>query len=133
MAGTEKSETDNKGQLSPEERAALEKRASNLGQRLDEIKARRAPPTSGRPASGRSMADAFKIVADLVVGIGFGAAAGWYLDRYFGTAPWLMIVLLVLGFAAGLSNVIRTARKMQAEAEPLQRAAKSIEDSDDER
>jgi ATP synthase protein I len=37
-----------------------------------------------------------------------------------------------LGFAAGLSNVIRTARRMQAEAEPLQRGAASVPDDEDD-
>jgi F0F1-type ATP synthase assembly protein I len=43
-----------------------------------------------------------------------------------------MIVFLMLGFAAGLMNVVRTARRMQAEAEPLQRAAKPVTDDEDD-
>jgi F0F1-type ATP synthase assembly protein I len=41
-------------------------------------------------------------------------------------------VFVMLGFGAGLSNIIRTARRMQAEAEPLQRAAKPAPADDDE-
>jgi F0F1-type ATP synthase assembly protein I len=44
----------------------------------------------------------------------------------------LLVVCLLLGFAAGMSNVLRTARRMQAEAEPLQRAAKPVEDDEDD-
>ena len=36
-----------------------------------------------------------------------GGLLGWFLDRWLGTAPWLMIVLLGLGFAAGTRNVIK--------------------------
>ena len=43
-----------------------------------------------------------------------------------------MIVLVILGFAAGLLNVVRAAQKAQAENEPLQRAAPSVTDDDDE-
>jgi ATP synthase protein I len=68
-----------------------------------------------------------------VAGVLFGGVVGWALDRYFGSAPWLMAVFLVLGFAAGMSNVIRTAKRMQAAAEPLQRSAPSVRDDEDDR
>lgn len=78
------------------------------------------------------MGQAFKIVAELVIGVGVGGFIGWALDRQLGTAPWLLIVFFLFGFAAGMLNVIRTARKMQAEAEPLQRAARPVKDDDDD-
>jgi len=34
-------------------------------------------------------------------------AAGYWLDRKFGTAPWLMLGCSAAGFAAGLYSVIR--------------------------
>jgi len=43
-----------------------------------------------------------------------------------------MIVLFILGFAAGLLNVVRSAQQAQAQNEPLQRAAPSVADDDDE-
>ena len=49
-----------------------------------------------------------------------------------GLLPWLLILFLMLGFGAGLSNVIRTARQMQARSEPLQRAAKPVKDDDED-
>jgi ATP synthase protein I len=68
----------------------------------------------------------------LVVGVVVGGGLGWALDKQFGTAPWLMIVLFILGFAAGLLNVVRSAQQTQAQNEPLQRAAPSVADDDDE-
>ena len=41
------------------------------------------------------------------------------LDRLFGTAPILMVVFLILGAAAGILNVIRSAQRRQAQAGPL--------------
>jgi ATP synthase protein I len=38
-----------------------------------------------------------------------GAAVGWLIDRWVGTSPWGMIVFLLLGFAAGVLNVMRAA------------------------
>ena len=43
-------------------------------------------------------------VVAILIGWWFGA----FLDGWFGTAPWLMIVFLVLGLAAGALNVYRT-------------------------
>jgi len=38
-----------------------------------------------------------------------GAALGWVLDRWLGISPWGMIVFLLLGFTAGVLNVMRAA------------------------
>ena len=121
-----------RGELTPEEREALRRRASELGKRLDEVKARNAPPVQDGSARGKAFGEAFKIVAELMVGVVVGGGIGWVLDRQLGSAPWLLMLFLILGFAAGLSNVIRTARKMQAAAEPLQRAGKPVSDDDDD-
>jgi ATP synthase protein I len=34
---------------------------------------------------------------------------GWLLDRWLGISPWGLIVFLLLGFAAGVLNVMRAA------------------------
>jgi len=78
------------------------------------------------------MGQAMKIAIELVVGIAVGGFIGKILDDQFGTAPWLLIVFLMLGFAAGLMNIVRTARRLQAEAEPMQRSAKAVPDDDEE-
>jgi ATP synthase protein I len=121
------------GEISPEEREAIRQRSSEIGQKLDALKAQRAPAEKSADAGRQSAyGEAFKYAADLVVGVGLGGVLGWALDRQFGTAPWLMILLFILGFAAGLSNVIRAARKAQTENEALQRAAPSVTDDDDD-
>ena len=78
------------------------------------------------------MGQAMKIAIELVVGIAVGGFIGKVLDGQFGTAPWLLIVFLMLGFAAGLTNIVRTARRLQAEAEPLQRSAKAVPDEEED-
>lgn len=40
-----------------------------------------------------------------------GLGVGLYLDRVFGTAPWLMIVFLILGVTAGFRNIYTTMKK----------------------
>jgi ATP synthase protein I len=111
-----------RGEISPEDRAAFKRRASDIGKRLDEIKGRDEPP--GASANRESaLGQGFKIAAELVVGVVVGAFIGGVLDRQFGTGPWLLIVFLIFGFCGGMLNVIRTARRMQADVEPLQRSA----------
>lgn len=125
--------------LSPEERDAFKKRAAELGERLSKVKAearskepRQADGNDG--SRGAAYGQAMKIAVELVVGIAVGGFIGRVLDTQFGTTPWMLIVFLIFGFAAGLLNVVRAAKRLQAEAEPLQRKAKPAPDDpeDDE-
>ena len=38
-----------------------------------------------------------------------GFVIGYTIDQLFGTSPWGMIVFLLLGFAAGVLNILRSA------------------------
>lgn len=76
----------------------------------------------GRPEGGRDDRDrdgpsrpsgvglAFRIGVELVTTTLVGTAIGYGLDVWLGTAPWLMIVFLLLGGAAGVSNVYRVVK-----------------------
>lgn len=129
MAEGDDKESPPRGVISAEDRASILARASDLNRRLDEAKARHSPPPSPeKQVRSRSLGHGLRIAIDLVVGVAFGGFVGWWLDRYFGSAPWIMVLLIILGFAAGMTNVIRTARRMQAEAEASQLAAPSVKD-----
>ena len=56
---------------------------------------------------------AWRMVIDLVAGVGIGAAMGYGLDSLFGTMPVLLAVCTLLGFAAGVNLMLRTAREFQ--------------------
>jgi ATP synthase protein I len=45
----------------------------------------------------------------LVAGVVVGAGLGWGIDHFLSTSPWGLIVFLLLGFIAGVVNVIRSA------------------------
>jgi ATP synthase protein I len=45
----------------------------------------------------------------ICVGLGYGA--GWWLDRRFGTQPYLMLLMILLGIAAAFRGLIRAARQ----------------------
>jgi ATP synthase protein I len=55
------------------------------------------------------MARGFRLSTELVAGVLVGAALGWLIDRWLGISPWGLIVFLLLGFAAGVLNVMRAA------------------------
>ena len=44
-----------------------------------------------------------------------GYAIGWGLDRWLGSTPWLFLLFFVLGFAAGVLDVVRAYERMQKE------------------
>ncbi len=45
-----------------------------------------------------------------------GAGLGWLIDRWLGTQPWGLMIFLLLGFAAGVLNVMRSAGVIAANA-----------------
>jgi ATP synthase protein I len=60
-----------------------------------------------------SMGSAFKLSTDLVAHVLVGTIIGFILDSWFDTKPWLIIIFFFLGSAAGILNVIKTAKRMQ--------------------
>ena len=59
------------------------------------------------------MGSAFKLGTELVSAVLVGTIIGFILDTWFDTKPWLIIVFFFLGSAAGILNVIKTAKRMQ--------------------
>jgi len=104
--------------------------------KLDELDRRiRAAREAGQPKGGKTgekfaMANmAWRMTLELVVGGMVGAAMGWGLDWFFGTLPLFLIVFILLGFAAGIRTVMRSAgeveRKQATEAAEDEQAAQS--------
>lgn len=52
---------------------------------------------------------ALKLSSEFIAGVVVGAGIGWVIDRLAGTSPWGLIVFLLLGFGAGVLNVMRSA------------------------
>ncbi|ARP98603.1 AtpZ/AtpI family protein [Pseudorhodoplanes sinuspersici] len=91
--------------------AAFSARLKSLGAKLDQVE-RRKPEVRESPQSGSdpsAMARGFRLSAELVAGVLVGAVIGWLLDRLLGLSPWGMIVFVLLGFVAGVLNVMRAA------------------------
>ena len=98
--------------LPQSDEAALSARLRRLGERLGQHHPDR--PSDSEPgqrptADPSAIARGFRLSTELVAGVLVGAAIGWLLDRWLGLSPWGMIVFLLLGFAAGVLNVMRVA------------------------
>lgn len=55
-----------------------------------------------------------RLSVEFVAGVAVGVGLGYFLDRLIGTAPWLMVLFLLLGGAAGVANAYRAAKGMDA-------------------
>jgi ATP synthase protein I len=95
-----------------------------LGRKLDEaheqrrVREVRPPPTQAGIA--------FRFTTEMVLATVVGAAMGWGIDRLFGTRPFGIIIVTLLGAAAGIRGVIRAAAEINAQQ------AKAAAPNDDE-
>ena len=60
-----------------------------------------------------SFGTAFKLSTELVSAVVVGTIIGFILDTTFDTKPWLILIFFFVGVAAGIINVIRSAKNMQ--------------------
>ena len=104
------------GEMSQADREALKRRASDLGAKLETAKQRHDVPKGkgNAAASGRGM----KAAAEMIGGVVVGGVLGWYLDQWLNTKPWLFILFFLLGSAAGMLNIIRSASQEKTPPAP---------------
>ena len=60
-----------------------------------------------------SFGKAFQLSTELVSAVLVATIIGFILDNWFDTKPWLIIIFFFIGVAAGIMNVIRSAKNMQ--------------------
>jgi ATP synthase protein I len=92
--------------------AALSARLQRLGEKLASVKLADRPADSSdvdRAMTASGYARGFRLSSEFVAGVLVGAGIGWLIDRALGISPWGLTVFLLLGFAAGVLNVMRSA------------------------
>lgn len=94
-------------------------KSDEMKAKLDELNTRvSAAREANKPKPSRGFKEvstygiATRLVAELIAGILVGVLFGWYLDQWLDTKPWLMILLIVIGSAAGIMNVMRAAKQL---------------------
>ena len=80
-----------------------------LGERISAAKEAHAPKRGKGSEKYTVGSIAWRMVTELVVGVLVGGAMGWGLDSLFGTLPIFLIVMGLLGFAAGVRTMMRSA------------------------
>ena len=63
-------------------------------------------------SNAASLGKALKISTELVAAVVVGTTLGFILDNWFDTRPWLTISFFFMGVAAGILNVIKSAKNM---------------------
>ena len=90
--------------------------------RLDALEARiraaQPAPPGPRPDEHFSQASlAWRMVIELVAGLGLGFGMGYAIDWIFGTLPIFLVIFIFLGLAAGIRTMLRSAREVQRRQE----------------
>lgn len=90
------------------------KRLDALEERLEALKKTQKPEPRGDEHF--SMAHlAWRMVIELVAGIAIGFGIGFGLDYLFGTQPLFLVLFILLGLAAGVNVMLRTAKEVGQE------------------
>jgi ATP synthase protein I len=84
---------------------ALEERLSAAREREEQ---RNKPQVRGADA-GYKLGN--RVLAELLGGLLGGALIGWVIDRFAGTSPWGLLVMLFLGIAVAFRNIIRISSR----------------------
>jgi ATP synthase protein I len=92
--------------------ADFARRLDRLSRDLDAERRERAAAAPPERRDGAGYAQGVKLASEFVAGVLVGAALGWGLDRVAGTSPWGLIGFLLLGFGAGVLNVVRAAGRI---------------------
>jgi ATP synthase protein I len=89
---------------------------ARLEQKLADVQGRRGADQrpEADPRQMQQVGKAWSLAIEMVAAVAVSLFIGWWVDRWFGTAPWGLLGFILLGVAAALWSAIRTALVMQA-------------------
>ena len=136
MPDERKGEGIGRGEISPADEANFERRVGDLDKKLVEARSHQSAnePQKDGAVRARGMAYGLRMASELVGAVLVGGLIGNFLDRWLGTWPWLFLVFFLLGFSAGVVNVIRGFTRLQAEIKEATRGniGQAVPDDDDD-
>ena len=91
----------------------------DLDSRLRKARGGDVPDNRGR-LPGTRLGQALHLAIEMAAALAVGGGLGWLLDDWLGTKPWLFVVFIFVGIAAGILNAFRAAQRMGAT--PMSRA-----------
>lgn len=128
MAGKDRPDDAENTSRGSKPREVADNELARRRERLDAALAvRRSEQGADGGADRSGMGMAMKLSSEFIAAILVGAAIGWLIDKVAGTGPWGLIVFLLLGFCAGVVNVLRSAG-MLAEQTARRDGAKAPDD-----
>lgn len=89
-------------------------RLDRLEQRIAAAKKAQEPAPKAQTKFSQAQ-QGWRMIVELVVGILIGTGIGYGLDVLFGTLPWFLVPFTLLGFAAGVNVMLKTAKELQEE------------------
>ena len=118
----------------PETGSGARKVTADLEARIARARGQRAAEAATeqtRQGDMSGMSRGLRLASEFVAAILVGAGLGWIIDSFLPTRPWATVVLLLLGFAAGVLNVVRTTAEMNA-ATTVPSDTPALRDDEDE-
>lgn len=101
--------------------------------RLKAAQDKRPKPADNQGDDGSLLGMAWRMSTELVVAVLVGTGLGLGLDKLLGTQPWIMLVGIGFGFAAGIRNTLATADRMnEADAKKNRPPPQDLPDDDDD-
>ena len=89
-----------------------QQRMAQLEARIEAAK--RAQDPAPRADEHYSQAQlAWRMVIEMVAGLGIGFGIGYGLDTLFGTMPIFLVLFIFFGLAAGVLTMMRSAKEVQ--------------------
>lgn len=86
-------------------------RLDSLEQRLERAETAEAKRTGRAPAADANEQLGNRVLSTLIGGLVGGTLIGWLLDRWLGTAPVLLLTLMVLGTVGGFWSIIKMSTR----------------------
>jgi ATP synthase protein I len=93
---------------------SLEERRDSLDARLKQARPKDERVEESNDVTRKGYSQALKISSEFISAIVVGGIIGYLLDLLLPTKPWGLIVFVLLGFVAGVLNVLRVTGKVSS-------------------
>ena len=93
------------------------RRIDELDARLKAARGTAEKPSPGNRTSQRQTNVAYRVLVDMIAGLLVGGFLGYWLDRWWGSQPYMLVAMTILGFAGGMNNAWRAIKSYARDAE----------------
>jgi ATP synthase protein I len=83
----------------------------------NDVRGRAADPAARTAKRAYNALNAASVGLELGVSVAIGLLVGYYMDKWLGTEPWLMLLWLLFGLVAGFRGVFRAVARADRAAE----------------